>query len=259
MINLVMSDIKRLRWIWLIFTVAILINLYSGISSYRSSLQSSQAWVKMHEMKGDIDILRIQGAKMLWEYPYYLKVGVLPNVILFLSLQTLVISSGLIARESERGALQLLLSFPINRRKLLVSKYLAGLLSLIASIIMIYFVIYLLTLRIGVAFSVGNLFLLAGLQFLQFLVIHGYTFLLSVWFSKQIVALGTSGILSLALFLNPLVRKGVIGDARTGYLNTGLILSKGIIPWEMVLLMAISLLALFVLSLFIFERREMSN
>jgi len=248
------AELKRLGWVWLLLTVAITISFASGTRSFHPSTEQSKAEVQFHQERGDLDPAKAREIKQMWSYPYYLARVILPNIVLFLTILSIFIGAGLIARESERGTLRLLLSFPVNRYRVLLNKYAIGALLLGVTVGLVTAFIYFSSIYNGEVLTLRNVTIAGLLMALQFLVIYGYTFMLSVFFNSQLAVLGASCMVSFALFLipHPLL-------AKTGYLDIGSVLSLGAVPWPMASLMLLAVVFLFVLSVVMFERKELTS
>ena len=107
------------------------------------------------------------------------------------------------AAEKERGTIELLLSQPISRTKLFLSKYAAGLIGVLIFSLVTILAIFPLTKIHGVSVNTNGVLLLFGISFLFAWTIYGIAFLASVVFNERSKATFlVGGILILMYVLN---------------------------------------------------------
>jgi ABC-2 type transport system permease protein len=107
------------------------------------------------------------------------------------------------AGEKERGTIELLLSQPISRIKLFVSRYTAGLISILVFGLFSILVIIPLAKLHGISVQTNGVFMLLVISFLFAWAIYGIAFLVSVIFSEKSKAtFAVGGILILSYVLN---------------------------------------------------------
>lgn len=107
------------------------------------------------------------------------------------------------AGEKERGTIELLLSQPISRTKLYISRYLAGLIGLILFSVISVLAIIPLTKLHGISTETSGVLILMLISFLFGWTIYGIAYLASIIFSEKSKAtFAVGGILILMYVLN---------------------------------------------------------
>lgn len=131
----------------------------------------------------------------------YLAIEYLGWLPLLLGIYALFYGSGLVSREVERGTLELLLSFPISRRRVVLTKFLVF--SLIASVLTAASIAGLLIAMpvTGEGVNLANLLLVHLLAYLLVIAIASYSTLASCLYLSPRKSLTAAGLFTAASYI----------------------------------------------------------
>jgi len=169
------------------------------------------------------------------------------------------------AAEKEQGTIELLLSQPISRAKLFISRYLSGLIGVVAFSAISILAIFPLAALHKVSVQPRGVFVLLGLSLLFAWAIYGIAFWVSVIFSeKSRASFMVGGVLILMYVLNIL---GNLKDSLHAikyfsffyYYNPNLAIDKGQVLNGSILVFVAAIIITFCLGLFWLNRQDLTT
>lgn len=195
----------------------------------------------------------------------FVAVGFFGKSLLIFAVYPVVMGMRITANEEDNGTMDMLLSLPVQRARVVIEKFLAYSVSIIGVVLLIYFGMHLGVLLGGVELDVGRLAEVTFYLIPLMVFTMAATLLIGVVVRRRQVALGIITayiILSYMLQTIGLAAEGTVAEPIGAisfftYYNTGDILTQGYI-WPHIAGFVVLTAALLLLSLHRYERRDIA-
>ncbi len=195
----------------------------------------------------------------------FVAVGFFGKSLLIFAVYPVVMGMRITANEEDNGTMDMLLSLPVQRARVIIEKFLAYSVSIIGVVLLIYFGMHLGVLLGGVELDVGRLAEVTFYLIPLMVFTMAATLLIGVVVRRRQVALGIITayiILSYMLQTIGLAAEGTVAEPIGAisfftYYNTGDILTQGYI-WPHIAGFVVLTAALLLLSLHRYERRDIA-
>jgi len=245
----------------------ILTLLFMGIAIMYSSMYPAFKDVMLEMMESGFadSFSAFRGAEDMGSYVGFLNIELYQIFwILIYGILIGFISASLISKEIEAKTIDLLMSNPISRKQIIFEKYL-GILPLILTVNFATFIaVYAVTLAINEEINVGYLFLTHVTSIPYFFAVAGVGLLISVIIDEKMKA----SIIMIAIIVGMFIFESIslmIPDyeslgyiSLTHYFNPHDILTAGNVDAVGVVILVVVILECILVSMFIFERKDIN-
>lgn len=265
-VNLFFKSLKEIRISWPSYAIGLILYVYLLISIYPSIEQSAEEYQRILRNYPE-SFLRLFGGGpgSIASAEGFLSLEIF-SLIWFIIIGAFVISygTGAIGKEIESGTIEMLLSQPVTRTRILITKGITLLAGSTGLVIVTMVSTYLFGLSIDLAIKPEGIIALTVIGALFFLAIGSYSLFFSVLLGERgRAAFISAGILA-AMYLLTTLGQNADWARRLSvislfhYYDSVSLLSTGDIPLDSVLVYGGILVFFFIASIVIFNRRDIA-